>query len=97
MAAIKTKGYKRRNADASEEFRPSCDPQDVSPPWMAATLVQHNGPHERVFTESEVKAMALAAIKGIHRVLPQSPEHVGRAGGEVAKALLNAGIVLDPA
>jgi hypothetical protein len=30
-------------------------------------------------------------------VLPQNPEHVGRAGGEIAKALLDAGIVLDPA
>lgn len=61
MAAIKTIGYKRRNMDASEEFRPSCDVQEVSAPWMPATMVQHNGPHERVFTESEVKAMLMRA------------------------------------
>lgn len=72
--------------------------KEEEPSEAPATLVVHDGDkHERVFTESEVKAMALAAIKSIQKVLPQSPGHVGVAGGEIAKALLDVGIILDPA
>lgn len=90
--ATKIKGSAGRNeAYPGQTYRFTDTAPGIGVP---ATLVLGD---ELVYTASEVRAAALAAIKGIHRVLPQSPEHVGRAGGEIAKALLDIGITLDPA
>ena len=53
--------------------------------------------HERVFTESEVKAMVLSAITEAKNGLPHSPGHIGHMAGCLAKSLLEHGITLDPA
>lgn len=56
---------------------------------IPATLVIHDGPHERVFTEAEVKAMLDAAL-GRMAVYKANGSEILRA---VAK---QHGIVLDP-
>lgn len=70
-------------------------PPDDCP--RCVTLVLHDGKHERMFTESEVRAAAMAAIEAMKTDLPHSPGHVGRAAGAIGKALLDMGLVLDPA
>lgn len=62
-----------------------------------ATLVVHDHKHERVFTESEVRAIALKAIDNVRKGHVIGITNVGLASGSVARAFEDAGIVLDPA
>lgn len=49
----------------------------------------------RVWTEGEVRAIAMAAINMI-RSAAKTGIHVGQACGYIGKACLDAGIILDP-
>jgi hypothetical protein len=59
------------------------------------TLVIHEAKPERVYTESEVKAMVAAALESMKETLPHSPGHVGQMAICLDNALLDAGINLD--
>lgn len=63
--------------------------------WKRATLVLHDDNPERVFTESEVKAIAMQAINMI-KSAKKDNIHVGQACGYIGKACIDAGIILDP-
>jgi hypothetical protein len=49
----KIEGY----SDFMNSFQEGPRPEAIYCDFIPATLVVHEGPHERVFTESEVKAM----------------------------------------
>jgi hypothetical protein len=67
---------------------------------QAATLVMHeSSTHERVFTESEVKALAKRILEQA-MVIPGDDSHYPFQAVEtedVVKAFAGAGVVIDPA
>jgi hypothetical protein len=68
--------------------------EDAHKEWnVPAVLVVTD---ERVFTESEVRAIAMQAI-GMIKSAAKTGIHVGQACGYIGKSCLDAGIVLDPA
>lgn len=101
MARLHKVWVERSQADSAERneslpftcYQENCDGDDT-----AATLVIHDidTEHERVFTESEVRAIAMQAI-GMIKSAAKTGIHVGQACGYIGKSCLDAGIVLDPA
>lgn len=75
---------------------------DIHPDITATDYLEGSKAHgwevvtERVFTESEVRAIAMQAI-GMIRSAAKTGIHVGQACGYIGKACYDAGIVLDPA
>ena len=69
--------------------------EDGDEDWNTkATLVISD---ERVFTDSEVRQLGLAAISKVREGHVIGMTNVGLAAGSIAAAFADAGIVLDPA
>ena len=65
---------------------------DENGPWVPCTMVISDKAHERVFGESEVRAMLQEISKGIYRgKIGEGPQHT------IATIAAKHGVVLDPA